>query len=151
MGKDRYVVFVLVLSVVVVFAYGVYYMGREEEIEDLACDRVDLTGAFVKNLSGDMIGIVNRVEDYGGESFAIINHWPAPTYGEEGRFTPVPVEALKIEQSSLEQSNQLKAVVFNRSAGLLEAAPPWDLTKMDDPNYEARIDRFFNVLPMLCG
>jgi len=161
MEKKVYVPVGLALLVVAVAFFGVYSTGRMEKSQSLSCYRTDLIGAFVKNSTGDVIGIVNRVVDHGGQSFAIINHGsqsfaivnhgPESSYGEGGRYTPVPVGALKIAEFSTEQSQQLKTVFLNKTEKQLEAAPFWDPTKMDDPTYETGIGRFFGVQPVLCG
>jgi hypothetical protein len=139
------------LLVIAVAFFGLYSTGTMEKDQSLSCDRTDLVGAFVKNSRGDVIGVVSRVEDFGDQSFAIINHGSESSYGEGGRYTPVPVGALKIPEARMDQSDQMKTVVLNRTERALEAAPSWDPTKMDDPTYEARIAGFFGVQPVLCG
>jgi hypothetical protein len=139
------------LLVIAVAFFGLYSTGTMEKDQSLSCDRTDLVGAFVKNSRGDVIGVVSRVEDFGDQSFAIINHGSEFSYGEGGRYTPVPVGALKIPEARMDQSARMKTVVLNRTERALEAAPYWDPTKMDDPTYEARIAGFFGVQPVLCG
>ena len=142
---------ILGVLIVAVAAFGLYYTGTMEKDQSLSCDRTDLVGAFVKNSRGEVIGFVSRVEDFGNQSFAIVNHGSESSYGEGGRYTPVPVGALKVPEPGMEQSEQLKTVVLNRTERALEAAPYWDPGKMDDPTYEARIAGFFGVQPVLCG
>jgi hypothetical protein len=151
MEKNVYVPILIGVFVVAVAFFGLYYTNLQENEQPLSCNRSDLIGAFVKNSRGDVIGVVNSVEDHGGQSFAIINHGSESTYGEGGRYTPVPVGALRLEDSGAHPSEQLKTVVLNRTMRELEAAPYWDPTKIDDPTYEARIERFFGVQPVLCG
>lgn len=150
MEKKLYLIGALVL--VVAFAsIGAYAQDMIGKRQPLSCDRNDLLGAIVKNSKGDVIGIVNRIEDEGGQSFAIINHGPDSYYGDGGGYTPVPVGALKIAKPSEEQSNQVMTVVLNKTEKQLEAAPFWDLTRMNDRKYEAKIDRFFGVQPKVCA
>ncbi len=151
MGKKPYILAALALLIVALASFGVYARGITGKSQSLSCDRSDLVGAIVKNPSGDVIGIVNRVEDDGGQSFAIINHGPDSLYGEGGRFTPVPVGALKIAKSSQEQSNHLMTVVLNETEKRLEAAPFWDPMKMNDRKYDAKIDKFFGAQPSVCA
>ena len=150
MEKKVYMVAGLALLIVALASFGVHARGMTGKSQSLSCHRTDLVGAIVKNSRGDVSGIVNRVEDDGGQSFAIINHG-SDSYGEEGRYTPVPVGALEIAKSSKEQSNHLKTVVLSKTEKQMEAAPFWELTKMNDPKYLAKIDKFFRVQPLLCG
>ena len=111
--------------------------------------RVDLLGTLVKDSRGDLIGIVYRVENDGGQSFAIINHEVDPYYGEWVRYTPVPIGALKIAEFS--KSNPLlMTVVLNKTEKQLEAAPFWDPKKMNDHKLQATIDKYFGAQPSLC-
>jgi len=142
---------ILGVLIIAVAAFGLYYTGTMEKDQSLSCDRTDLVGAFVENSRGEVIGFVSRIEDFGNQSFAIINHGSESSYGEGGRYTPVPVGALKIAEPGVVQPDQSKTVVLNRSEKYLETAPYWDPTKMDDPVYESRITGFFGVQPVLCG
>lgn len=151
MEKKVYMVAALAFLAVALASFGVYARGKMEKSQSLSwCDTTGLAGAIVKNSSGDVIGTLSWIEDDGGQSFAIINH--GPYYGEASGYTPVPIGALKIAKPNKEeQSNHLKAVVLEKTEKQLEAAPIWDLTKMDDPKYEAKIDKFFGVQPSVCG
>lgn len=116
----------------------------------MGCNTADLAGAIVKNSRGDVIGIVNRVENDGGQAFAIVNHGPDSYYGDGGGFTPVPLNALKNEGTDPKLENAT-IVVLNKTEKQLEAAPAWDPTKMDSRQYEARIDSFYGVQPTFCS
>ena len=151
MEKKVYIVTVLAVLVLALASFGVYAGDMNGKSQSLSCERTDLVGAIVKNSRGDVIGIVNRVEDSGGQSFAIINHGADSYYGEGGGYTPVPVGALKMEASSQEKPNNPMTVVLNKSEKQLEAAPFWDPTKMNDPQYEAKIDKFYGAQPSVCG
>jgi len=151
MEKKVYMVAALALLAVALVSFGVYARDMTGKSHSLSCNRTDLVGAIVKNSRGDVIGIVYSVEDDGGQSFAILNHGPDSYYGKGGGFTPVPIGALKIAESSQEQSNHLMTVVLNKTEKQLEAAPFWDPTKMNDHNYQARIDRFFGAHPSVCA
>ena len=151
MGKKVNMVAVLALLVVALASFGVYARDMWGKSQPLSCDKTDLVGAMVKDSRGNVIGIVNSVENDGGQSFAIINHGPDSYYGEGGGFTPVPVGALKSVNSSQEQSNHVMTVVLNKTEKQLEAAPFWDPTKMNDRKYEAKIDKFFGAKPSACA
>ncbi len=150
METKIYMVAALAFLVVALVSFGVYARDMKGKSQSLSCDRTDLVGAIVKNSKGDAIGIVTKVEDDGGQSFAIINHGPDSYYGDGGGFTPVPIRALKVANPSQEQSD-MTVVVLNKTEKQLEAAPPWDPTKMNNHKYEAKIDRFFRAQPSLCG
>ena len=141
----------LVLLIVALASFGLYAWGMIGKSQSLSCDRTDLVGAIVKNSRGDVIGIVNRVEDDGGQSFAVITHGPDSYYGDGGGFTPVPVEALKIAKTDQEKYNHLKTVVLNKTEKQLEAAPFYNPTKMNHRKYEVKIDRFFGARPSACA
>ncbi len=151
MVRKVYMVAGLALLIVALASFGVYARGMKGKSQSLSCDRTDLVGAIVKDSRGDVIGAVNSVEDDGGQSFAIINHGPESYYGEGGGYTPVPVGALKIAKSDKEQFNHMKTVVLNKTEKQLEAAPSWDLTKMNNHKYEAKIDKYFGAQPSVCG
>ncbi len=150
MERKVYMVAGLALLIVALASFGVYARGMTGKSQSLSCDRTNLVGAVVKNSKGDVIGFVDRVEDDGGQSFAIINHGPDSYYGVGGGFTPVPVGALKIAKPSKEQDH-MTTVILNKTEKQLEAAPFWDPTKMNDRKYEAKIDKFFGAQASLCG
>ena len=100
MERKVYMVAGLAFLVVALASFGVYARGMMGKSQSLSCDRADLLGTLVKDSRGDLIGIVYRVENDGGQSFAIINHGLNPEYGEWVRYTPVPVGALKIAKFS---------------------------------------------------
>ena len=149
MSKKIYLVAVMAVLVVGLASFGLYAHDMMGKSQSMSCNRTDLVGAIVKNSRGDVIGIVNRVEDDGGQSFAIINHGSDSYYGEGGGYTPVPVGALKIAEST--QSDHLMTVVLNKTEKQLEAAPFWDPTRMSDRKYEARIDKFFGAQASVCA
>ena len=151
MAKKVYMVVVLALLVVGLVSAGVYARDMTGKNQSLTCNRTDLAGAIVKNSRGGVIGIVTRIEDDGGQSFAIINHGPDSYYGEGGGFTPVPIGAFKISKSSQEKSNQLMIVVLKKTEKQLEAAPVWDPSKMNDRTYQTKIDKFFGAQPAVCA
>ncbi len=150
MEKKLYFAGALGLLVIALAFTGVYATDIMQKGQSLSCDRNDLVGAIVKDSKGDVIGIVNSIEDDGGQSFAIINHGPDSYYGEGGGYTPVPVGALKNAESS-QQLSGATTVVLNKTEKQLEAAPFWDPARMNNRKYEAKIDRFFKVQPMVCG
>jgi hypothetical protein len=145
MGKKVYMVAGLAFLVVALASFGVYARGMMGKSQSLSCDRTDLLDTLVKDSSGGLIGIVYRVENDGGQSFAIINHGLNREYGEWVRYTPVPVGALKITKS-----NHLMTVVLNKTEKQLEAAPIWDPKKMNDHTFETKIDRYFGTQPSSC-
>lgn len=151
MERKVYMVAVMAVLVVALASFGAYARDMMGKSQSLTCNRTDLAGAIVKNSRGDLIGIVSRVEDDGGQSFAVIVHGTDSYYGIGGGYTAVPGGALKIEKSSQEQSNHLMAVILNKTEKQLEAAPFYDPTKMNDHKYEAKIDKFFGVQPSVCG
>ncbi len=136
--------------IVALASLGAYARGMLGKSQSLSCDRTDLAGAIVKNSKGDVIGIVSRVEDDGGQSFAIINHGPDSLYGEGGGFTPVPVGALKNAKPDPKLDNVM-TVVLNKNEKQLEAAPFWDPMKMDNHKYDAKIDNYYGAKASLCG
>ncbi len=137
----------LVVGLVVSNSYARWSMGKSQS---LSCARTDLAGAIVKNSRGDMIGIVSRVEDDGGQSFAIINHGPDSLYGEGGGFTPVPVGALKNAKPDPKLDNVL-TVALSKTEKQLEAAPFWNPVKMGTHKYEAKIDNYYGAKASLCS
>ncbi len=149
MEKRLFMVAVLAVLVLALASFSVYARDMRGKSQNLSCERADLVGAIVKNSRGDVIGIVNRVEDDGGQTFAVINHGPDSYYGDGGGYTPVPVAALKMAPSS--QENHLMTVVLHKTEKQLEAAPFWDPTKMNDRKYEAKIDKFYGAQPSVCG
>ncbi len=146
-----YMVATLAVLVVALASFGAYARDKMGKSQVMSCDRTDLLGAVVKDPKGDVIGIVTRVEDDGGQSFAIINHGPYSYYGEGGGFTAVPVRALKIAKSGRGQSDKLTTVVLNKTEKNLESAPFWDPTRMNDRKYEAKIDKYFGAQASVCG
>ncbi len=140
MGKKAYLVGVLALLILALVPFGLYARSTAGESQSLNCNEFDLFGAIVKNSRGEVIGIVNRVENDTGQSFAIIAHGDEAFYGEWSGYTPVPVTALKIVKPG-----RMGTVVLNRTEKQLKAAPGWDLMTMNDPKYEAKIDKYFGV------
>ncbi len=150
MERKAYMVAALALLIVALASFGVYARGMSGKSQSLSCNSTDLAGAFVKNSRGDFIGIVTRVENDGGQSFAIINHGPNSYYGEEGGYTPVPVGALKNAKPDPKLDNAL-TVVLNKTEKQLEAAPFWDPMKMNNRKYEAKIDHYYGAKASLCS
>jgi hypothetical protein len=150
MDKKVYRVIALAFVVIALASFGVYARSMLGESQSLSCDRTDLIGAVVKNSKGDVIGIVNNVEDYGGQSFAIIKHSESH-FDEGGMYTPVPAGALKIAESDQEKYSHLKTVILNRTEKELEASPSWDPAKMNDRKYQALIGVYFGTPPSLCS
>ena len=147
--SEVYMVAGLALLVVALASFGVYAQGMMGKSQSMSCDRAGLLGTLVKDSRGDLIGTVYRVENDGGQSFAIINHELNSEYGEWVRYTPVPVGALKIAKFS--KSNPLlMTIVLNKTEKQLEAAPFWDPTKMNDRKLQAKIDKYFGAQPSLC-
>ena len=149
MRNKLYMVAGLAILVVAFASFGVYARSMTGKSQSLSCDRADLLGTLVKDSTGHVIGFVYRVENDGGQSFAIINHEVNPYYGEWEKYTPVPVGALKIATFSKKESN-LMTVVLNKTEKQLETAPVWDPTKMTDHEFQAKIDKYFEALPSLC-
>ncbi len=149
MEKKVYMVAGLALLIVALASFGVYARGMMGKSQPQTCSKTDLVGAVVKDTRGNVIGIVDRIEDDGGQSFAIINHGPDSLYGEGGGFAAVPISALKTAKSSNEDHSM--TVVLNKSEKQLESGPFWDPTKMNDRKYDVRIDKFFGTHPSLCG
>jgi hypothetical protein len=148
MGKKVYVVAGLAFLVVALASFGVYARGMMGKSQSFSCDRADLLDTLVKDSRGDLIGIVYRVENDGGQSFAIINHGLNREYGEWVRYTPVPVGALKIAKFS--KSDPMTTVVINKTEKQLKAAPSWDPKKMNDHTFETKIDSYFGTQPSSC-
>lgn len=115
-----------------------------EKGEVLFVDSRDLIGAPVRDPKGEVIGLVNSLLlDSGGHAFAIINHGSNEEYGEGGRFTPVPFEALQVSRST--SGENLVALAMNEEQ--LESAPFFDPTETQNRQYEANIYRYFGIQP----
>ncbi len=147
MNKIFLVAFVMLLSVSFV-ALSSYAKGIKSSAGKggfLTFDSSDLIGAPVKNSHGQFLGLISEVliDNMGHAEFAVINHGSYEKYGSSGRFTPVPIAALKISET---RSGQFK-VVLNSSEAKLEAAPFLDPTKTDNPQYEADIYRYYGIQP----
>ncbi len=105
----------------------------------------DLIGVPVRNPQGRFLGLVNGIMiDSRGQAFAIVNHGDSDLYGPGGVNTPVPIAALKISEA---KSGKEK-IVLNTDKEHMDFAPYLDPTKTNDPQYEARIDRYFGVQPL---
>ncbi len=150
MERKAYMVAALALLIVALASFGVYARGMSGKSQPLSCNRTDLVGAIVKNSRGDLIGIVTKVEDDGGQSFAIINHGSDSYYGEGGGFAPVPIGALKNAKPDPKLDNVL-TVVLKKTEKQLEAAPFWDPMKMDNHKYDAKIDNYYGAKATLCS
>ncbi len=147
MERKTYLAAGFALIVVALTSYWAWAMIGSQS---LSCDRDELLGTLVKDSRGSVIGFVYRVENDGGQTFAIINHEVNPYYGEWEKYTPVPVGALKIARFSKQEPETLMAVVLNKTERQLEAAPTWDPAKMKEKTFEARIDHYFGAKPSLC-
>ena len=151
METKPYMVAGLALLVVALASFGVLYVrGMMGKSQSLSCDGTDLLGTLVKDSRGNLIGFVYRVENDGGQTFAIINHEVNPYYGEWEEYTPVPVGALKIARFSKGEPATLMTVVLNKTEKQLEAAPSWDPVKMKDQTFEAKINKYFGAQPSIC-
>jgi hypothetical protein len=135
----------LVIALTSFWTWGM--MGKSQSS---SCDRDDLLGTLVKDSKGNLIGFVYKVENDGGQIFAIINHEVNPYYGEWEKYTPVPVGALKTARFSKKEPDTLMSVVLEKTEKQLEAAPSWDPAKMKDQTFEAKIDKYFEAPPSLC-
>ncbi len=110
----------------------------------LFVDSRDLIGTPVRDSSGEVIGLTNSlVLDLKGHAFAIINHGSYEEYGEGGRFTPVPLEALQVSRS-ISGDNYITLAMNEKE---LESAPFFDPTETQDRQYEANIYRYFGIQP----
>ncbi len=149
MERKVYMVAGLALLVVALASFGVYARGMIGRSQPQSCALIDQSKTvLVKDSRGAVIGFVYRVVNDRDQSFAIINHDLNSEYGEWAEYTPVPVGALKIAKFS--KSDPMMTVVINKTEKQLEAAPSWHPTKMNDPNYEAKIDKYFGAQPSLC-
>ncbi len=147
MEKKAYTAAGFALLVVALTSFWAWAMMGSQS---LSCDRDELLGTLVKDSRGNVIGFVYKVENYGGQTFAIVNHEVNPYYGEWEKYTPVPVGALKITRFSREEPADLMTVVLNKTEKQLDAAPTWDPAKMKNKAFEARIDNYFGAKPSLC-
>ncbi len=144
---------ILGVLIIAVAAFGLYYTGTMEKDQSLSCDRTDLVGAFVKNSRGEVIGFVSRIEDFADQSFAIINHGSESSYGEGGRYTPVPVGALKIPEPGMVQPTNRRPWSSTGRRGLLKLRPTgirprWTIQSMkpESPGFSG-FNRFFAAEP----
>ena len=105
---------------------------------------LDLIGVPVKNPQGRFLGLVNEVMiDSNGQAFAIVNHGDYDLYGEGGVNTPVPIAALRISETKAGK----EMIVLNTDTEHMDFAPYLDPTKVNNPQYEANIDRYFGLQP----
>jgi hypothetical protein len=107
----------------------------------------DLVGAFVRDSQCNIVGLVNELLiDSSGHTIAIINHGDYDKYGEGGRYTLVPLEALQIAEAS--PSDLEKVIVsLNMTEDQLEAAPFFDPTRTDDRQYAGQVYTHFGLQP----
>ena len=112
----------------------------------------DTYGVPVKNSEGEFLGSIadilmsNRDRE---NALAVINigsasdyperHW----YGDSAGLTLVPMTALKFVET---KSGKLEFVLDSTEAKL-EAAPSFDATKIDDPQYDIQLYRRYGVQP----
>jgi len=143
MNKMYLVAFVALLSVGVA-ASGSYAAGTAAKSGFMTFNSLDLIGVPVKNPQGRFLGLVNEVMiDSHGQAFAILNHGDYDLYGSGGVNTPVPIAALRISET---KSGKEK-IVLNTDTEHMDFAPYLDPTKVNNPQYEANIDRYFGIQP----
>jgi hypothetical protein len=105
---------------------------------------LDLIGVPVKNPQGRFLGLVKEVMiDSHGQAFAIVNHGDEDIYGPGGVNTPVPIAALRISETN----SGKEKMVLNTDTEHMDFAPYLDPSKMNNPQYEANIDRYFGLQP----
>jgi len=105
---------------------------------------LDLIGVPVKNPQGRFLGLVNEVMiDSNGQAFAVVNHGDYDLYGPGGVNTPVPIAALRISETK----SGKEMIVLNTDTEHMDFAPYLDPTQMNNPQYEANIDRYFGLQP----
>ena len=105
----------------------------------------DMYGVPLKNAHGEFLGSISDIVLDKGDlhAFALINIGSRGEYGESGGLTPVPMVALKISQMKSGRLN----IVLNDTEANLEDAPHFDATKIDNPQYEAEIYRYYGIQP----
>ncbi len=105
----------------------------------------DMYGVPLKNAQGEFLGSISDIVLDKGDlrAFALINIGSRGEYGESGGLTPVPMVALKILQMKSGRLN----IVLNDTEANLEDAPYFDAAKIDNPQYEAEIYRYYGIRP----
>lgn len=106
----------------------------------------NMFGVPVRNPKGEFLGsaagllLNNRNYD---DAFAVINVGSSHGDGGKGRFIAVPMTALKISET---ESGKLD-IMLNSTESKLEAAPLFDGSKMDNPQYEIHLYRYYGLQP----
>jgi hypothetical protein len=119
-----------------------YANGVTEKSDSMTFNSMDLIGAPVQDQEGHPIGVITMLQiDSGGRALAIINHGDHDKYGEGGRLTPVPFDALKLSGETGKVD-----VVLNIDEDQLEAAPFFDPTKSDS-RYAGDVYRHYGIQP----
>ncbi len=104
-------------------------MQRTAKTDFMLFDSMDLLGSPVKDENGDVFGIVSDLKiDSRGKAIAIINHGDYDRFGDSGRFTPVPFDALEVSEDGWGKAS----VALKVDEKQLEAAPFFDPTKSSD-------------------
>ena len=106
----------------------------------------DMYGVPVRNSDGEFLGSITDIlmskRDH-DNAFVIINIGSSSEYGDSGGLTLVPMAALSFPET---RSGKL-GIVLNSTEANLEAAPPFDDTKIDNSQYEIQLDRYYGVQP----
>jgi len=143
MNKIYLVAFITLLSVGLA-ASASHAAGTARKGGFTTFNSLDLIGVPVKNPQGRFLGLVNEVMiDSNGQAFAIVNHGDYDLYGEGGVNTPVPIAALRISETKAGK----EMIVLNTDTEHMDFAPYLDPTKVNNPQYEANIDRYFGLQP----
>ena len=143
MNKIYLAAFITLLSVGLA-ASASYAAGSAGKGGFMAFNSLDLIGVPVKSPQGRFLGLVNEVMvDSHGQAFAIVNHGDYDLYGPGGVNTPVPIAALRISETK----SGKEMIVLNTDTEHMDFAPYLDPTKMNNPQYEANIDRYFGLQP----
>jgi len=139
-----YVVALVTLLSVGLAASASYEAGTAGKGGFMTFNSLDLIGVPVKNPQGRFLGLVNEVViDSNGQAFAVVNHGDYDLYGPGGVNTPVPIAALRISETKAGK----EMIILNTDTEHMDFAPYLDPNEMNNPLYEANIDRYFGIQP----
>ncbi len=112
----------------------------------------DAYGVPVRSTDGELLGSITDIMVSNSDpenALAVINIGSDSDYterlwfGDSAGLTVVPMTALKVSQGKLSQIE----FVLNSTEAILEAAPPFDTTKMDSPQYDVQLYKYYGVEP----
>jgi len=105
----------------------------------------NMCGVPLKNADGEFLGSISDIvlDKRDLHAFALVNIGSHEEYGESEGLTLIPMVVLKISEMKSGRLN----VVLNSTETNLEYAPDFDATKIDNPQYETEIYRYYGVQP----